>query len=111
MIFILAKLKVMRIDLQANEYVLKASDGKHYRDESKIEGKLILTNRKLYFATNGVGVKIKLAVDPAEITEVMPFNNRVIFSNGLTLMLKNGEELKFEVRKRNDWAGMITKFM
>lgn len=105
------KFEAMRINLQANEYVLKASDGKHYHLDNKVDGKLILTNRKFYFATNGSSTSIKLAIEPSEISEVMLFSNRFLFSNGLILLMKNGEEIKFEVKKRNDWAGMIARVM
>jgi hypothetical protein len=101
----------MRIDLQANEFVLKAADSKHYHNKRKVTGKLILTNRKIYFATNGSKTKIKLAIDPAEINEVMPFKNRAVFANGLCLITKTGTKYKFEVKKRNDWAGMIARVM
>jgi hypothetical protein len=102
----------MRIDLHPNELVLKAADTKHYVKESKLEGKLILTNQRLYFATvNGTANQMRLEIEPKEIKEVMNFSNRFLFSNGLRLLMNNGEELRFEINKRNDWAGMIARVM
>jgi len=106
------KLKTMRIDLEANEFVLKAADSLHYRGNDKLEGKLILTNQRLYFATvNGAPEKIKISIETTDISEIFPFSNKVFFSNGMCLHMKNGKEMKFEVKDRNKWMGLIAKVM
>ncbi len=46
---------------------------------------------------------------PEEIKEVMFFNNRILFSNGLNIITKNGIENKFLVKSRNDWSKMIVR--
>lgn len=102
----------MRIDLEANEFVLKAADSKHYKENEKLDGKLILTNQRLYFATvNGGQDKMKLSIETSDIREVLPFSNRVLFSNGMTLQMKDGNLMKFEVKDRNKWMGLIAKVM
>jgi hypothetical protein len=102
----------MRINLEPNEFVLKAADSKHYKDDGKLEGKLILTNQRLYFTTvNGGTDKLKISIETTDISEVLPFNNKVLFSNGMSLQMKDGHEMKFEVRERSKWMGMIAKVM
>jgi hypothetical protein len=101
----------MRIDLQANEFVLKASDTRHHSGADKVEGKLILTNQRLYFVTVNGTVKRQFDIETKSINEVMPFNNRFLFSNGLCLVMKDGRQMKFEVKGRNQWAGMIARVM
>jgi len=102
----------MRIDLNANEFVLKAADTRHYSEEDKIDGKLVLTNQRIYFTTvSGVKNKLQMEIKPREINEVMNFNNRFIFSNGLCILMNNGKLLKFEIKNRNQWAQMIAKII
>jgi hypothetical protein len=102
----------MRINLEANEFVLKAADSKHYKETEKLDGKLILTNQRLYFTTvNGGADKMKISIETSDISEVLPFNNRVLFSNGMCLQMKDGNEMKFEVKERSKWMGLIAKVM
>ena len=42
----------MVVNLKANETVIKAGDTKYYIDEDKVEGKLIVTNQRIYFKTS-----------------------------------------------------------
>jgi len=102
----------MRVDLHANEFVLKAADSRHYLENAKVDGKLVLTNQRLYFTTiNGTENKFKMEIQPREINEVMNFNNRFMFSTGLCILLNDGKLLKFELKKRNQWAEMIAKII
>ena len=101
---------VMRIELKSNEFVLKAADTKHYINENKVAGKLVLTNQRLYFASsNGTESNLRMEIEPRCIHEVYNFRNRSLFANGLCLQLKDGKELRFELKNRNDWAGMIAR--
>jgi len=97
--------------LQANEFVLKASDSRHDSGSQKVEGKLVLTNQRLYFVTVNGTSKTQFDIETRSIYEVMPYNNRIIFSNGLCLNMKDGRQMKFEVKGRTKWAGMIARVM
>lgn len=100
----------MVIPLKANEIVVKAGDTTYYTPSEKVNGKLILTNQRIYFKTlNGQAGKYDLEILPAEIREVIYFNTRKIFPNGLNVVMKNGEQRKFSLRKRNEIGAMINK--
>ena len=100
----------MKVDLNANEVVLKAGDSRFYMNNMKVLGKLILTNQRMIFqALSGAENILKLEFDPAYIKEVFNFNNRFILPNGLCLLTKDGKEWKFEIRDRNNWAAMIAR--
>lgn len=100
----------MVIPLKANEVVVKAGDSILDTDAEKVGGKLILTNQRIYFkASNGHADKFDLEILPAEILEVIFFNTKKIFPNGLNVVMKTGEQLKFSVKKRNEIGAMINK--
>lgn len=100
----------MVIPLKANEVVIKAGDSFYLSEQDKIGGKMILTNQRIYFrSANGHGDNHNLEILPSEISEVIFFNTRRILPNGLNLILKNGEEKKFSIKKRNEFGSMINK--
>ncbi len=100
----------MKIDMNPNEMVIKASDSGHVSNGNAIQGKLILTNQRLYFKpeTNGQNHP-NVEIWPDDIKDVMFFNNRFLFSNGLNIITKDGTENKFLVKNRSDWSKMIAR--
>ena len=100
----------MKVDLKANEIVLKAADSRFYMNGIKVLGKLILTNQRVYFmALSGAENLLKLEFDPHHIREVFNFKNRFFMPNGLCLLTADGKEWKFEISDRNSWAALIAK--
>jgi hypothetical protein len=98
----------MKIDLNPNELVIKASDSSHIFDGAEVKGKLILTNQKLYFKSSmGQNVNNNFEISPSEIEDVMLFANRILFPTGLSIIAKSGKENKFLVKKREEWNRMI----
>jgi hypothetical protein len=100
----------MRIDMNPNEMVIKAGDGDHVSNGSIIKGKLILTNQRLYFKPESNGhIHPGVEIMPDEIKDVMFYNNRLLFSNGLNIITKDGIENKFLIKNRSDWSEMIVR--
>jgi hypothetical protein len=99
----------MKIDLKANEMVVKATDSNYLLNKStKITGKLILTNQRIYFkSTNGHTGKYDLEIDPKSIKEVMFFNPGIFVRSGLSLIISHGDELKFTLKNRSEWGQVI----
>ncbi len=98
----------MVLDLKANEVVVKASDSSLLSDDKKISGKLILTNQRVYFKDAAKSeVPDKLEILPSEIREVFYFNTLKIFPNGLQIIMKDGQEHKFKINKRDSWGQAI----
>ncbi|MFO7923920.1 MAG: hypothetical protein R6U58_09535 [Bacteroidales bacterium] len=98
----------MKIDLKPNEVVIKAGNSDRLDNGSKIDGKFIVTNQRVYFkCQNGHAGKYDLEITPAEIREVHFFNTGFLAPNGLNLILKGGDELKFRVKQRNSFGELI----
>jgi hypothetical protein len=99
----------MKIDLKPNELVVKAGDTE-FLNGKDVKGKLIVTNQRLYFEAVATEDKhYNQEILPAEIREVLPFKSSIFFSNGLNIVRKDGEELRFRVKKRSSWEMLINK--
>ncbi|NCC74134.1 MAG: hypothetical protein EOM06_12130 [Sphingobacteriia bacterium] len=101
----------MKIDLNANEMVVKATDSDLCVSErKKIKGKLILTNQRIYFkSTNGNAGLFDLEIDPKTISDVLFFNTWFFLQNGLNLVLRQGNEIRFLLKQRNTWGKLIAE--
>ena len=100
----------MVVSLKANEQVIKAGASTYYIDSNKVDGKLILTNQRIYFkAVNGHAETFNLEIIPADIKEVIFCKIGKLFSNGLNVVKKDGEEFLFKVKKRNEIGEMINR--
>ena len=100
----------MVVDLKANELVLKAGDSNYFAQEKSVDGKLILTNQRVYFKTKeDQNSEFNLEILSKQIKEILYFNKKKIFPNGLNIILKEGKELKFKIGKRNSWGKVLNK--
>ena len=100
----------MVVDLKANELVLKAGDSNYFADDKNVDGKLILTNQRVYFKTKEeINSNYNLEILPNQIQEILYFNTLKIFPNGLNIILKEGKQLKFKIGKRNDWGKVLNR--
>lgn len=100
----------MVVDLKANELVLKAGDSNYFAEETSIDGKLILTNQRVYFKTKeDKDSNHNLEIMPDQIKEILYFNTLKIFPNGLNIILKEGKQLKFKIGKRNTWGKVLNR--
>jgi len=101
---------IMKIHLKANEVVLKATDSEYFLPNQPIAGKLILTNQRIYFKTlNGHSTEYDLEIMPDQLREILPFNRGWFSKNGLTLVTRDGKELKFLMKKRDEWGTALNK--
>ena len=100
----------MVVDLKANELVLKAGDSNYFAEEKNVDGKLILTNQRVYFkTTEDTNSNYNLEILPSEIKEILYFNTLKIFPNGLNIILKEGKQFKFKIGKRNTWGKVLNR--
>jgi hypothetical protein len=99
----------MKIDLKANELVVKAGDST-FLNGKDVSGKLVVTNQRVYFiAKEQEDKSYNLEITPEHIREVMPFNTLMFIPNGLNVVKKTGEELRFKVKNRKSWEVLINK--
>jgi hypothetical protein len=100
----------MVVNLQANEQVVRAGDSTYHKENEKIQGKLIVTNQRVYFRSeNGYAGKFDIEILPAEIREIIYFNTNIFSPKGFDVVMKNGEILKFTLKKRDEIASLINK--
>lgn len=100
------KNSIMKIDLKPNEMVVKASDSK-YMNGSKVKGKLILTNQRIYFKSAETVHNREIC--PEDIREVIPFKTGIFSNNGLNIVKKDGTELNFSVKDRDTWCQLVNR--
>ena len=102
----------MKLQLQPNEQVIKASDSNQLLEENLINGKLVLTNQKrLYFkCQREVNDKFDKTLNTRDISDVMYFKAG-LFSKGLRLITVEGDDLRFKLKGLDSWikalSGMI----
>jgi hypothetical protein len=100
----------MVVDLKPNEIVIKAGDSNHVSGSRKISGKLIMTNQRMYFVSGEEKASgYDLQIDYSNIQELMFFNVLKVLPKGLSIITKDGSELKFMVKKRDSWTEMINR--
>jgi hypothetical protein len=100
----------MVVNLKANEQVIKAGDSTYHTESEKIQGKLIVTNQRVYFKSdNGHADKFNVEILPSDIREIIYFSTNIFSPNGFDVVMKNGEIMKFTVKKRDEIASLINK--
>lgn len=102
----------MKLKLQPNEQVIKASDTNQLLDENMINGKLVLTNQKrLYFKTQQESQQeFDKTLATSEISDVMYFKTG-LFSKGLRLLTIGGDDLRFKLKGKESWAKTLTQMI
>ncbi len=100
----------MKVDLKANEVVLKATDSTQIKDNEKINGKLILTNQRIYFKSVDVKRQVfNLEILFNQIKEIIYFNTGFFTPKGIRVITCTGNELLFTMKKRDEWGKSINK--
>ena len=100
----------MKVALKPNEVVVKAGDSNQFVDNNKIQGKLILTNQRIYFKTTNSQINVyNLEIIPSCISEIQFFKTGFLKNNGLGLLTSEGQEYRFSIKNREDWCKMINK--
>jgi hypothetical protein len=100
----------MTVKLYANEVVLKAGDTNQVVDNNTIEGKLIVTNQRLYFKTlNEDADRFNLEILFDNIREVIFFSKGLFSVKGLNIITRDGNCHSFPLKKRDEIGQLINK--
>jgi hypothetical protein len=101
----------MTVKLNANEVVLKAGDTNQVIENNTIEGKLIVTNQRLYFKTlNEETEKFNLEILFDNIREVIFYSKGLLFGvKGLNVITRDGKSIVFPLKKRDEIGQLINK--
>ena len=98
----------MTVKLNANEVVLKAGDTNQVFDNSTIEGKLIVTNQRIYFKTlKEETEKFNLEILFDNILEVIYFSRGLFPVKGLNVITRDGTCHSFPLKKRDEIGQLI----
>jgi hypothetical protein len=105
------KNKTMTVNLNPNEVVLKAGDTNQVVDSNTIEGKLIVTNQRIYFKTlNEETEKFNLEILFDNILEVIFYSKGLLFGvKGLNVVTRDGKSHSFPLKKRDEIGQLINK--
>jgi hypothetical protein len=106
----LKKKDAMTVKLNANEVVLKAGDTNQVVNNNTIEGKLIVTNQRIYFKTmNDQTEKFNLEILFDNILEIIYFSKGLFSVKGLNVITKDGKCHSFPLKKRDEFGQLINK--
>jgi len=98
----------MTVKLNANEVVLKAGNTNQIIDNKTIDGKLIVTNQRIYFKTlNEEAEKFNLEILFDNILEVIYFSKGLFSVKGLNVVTRDGRTLSFPLKKRDEIGQLI----
>jgi hypothetical protein len=100
----------MTVKLSANEVVLKAGDTHQVVDNNTIDGKLIVTNQRIYFKTVDSGCeKFNLEILFENIKEVIYYSKGLFSVKGLNVITTDGKCHTFPLKKRDEIGNLINK--
>jgi hypothetical protein len=98
----------MTVKLNANEVVLKAGDTNQVMGNNTIEGKLIVTNQRIYFKTlNEETDKFNLEILFDNILEVIFYSKGLFSVKGLNVVTRDGKSHSFPLKKRDEIGQLI----
>ena len=100
----------MTVKLNPNEVVIKAGDTNQVVGKETIEGKLIVTNQRLYFKTlKEETERFNLEIMFENILEVIYFNRGLFSVKGLNVITRDGRCISFPLRKRDEFGQLINR--
>ena len=98
----------MTVKLNTNEVVIKAGDTNQVIDNTTIEGKLIVTNQRIYFKTMDERTeKFNLEILFDNILEVIYFSKGLFSVKGLNVVTRDGKSHSFPLKKRDEMGQLI----
>ncbi len=101
----------MTVKLNPNEVVLKAGDTNQVVDNKTIEGKLIVTNQRIYFKPLDLDSEMfNLEILFDNIREVIYYSKGVLFGvKGLSVVTRDGNSFSFPLKKRDEIGQLINR--
>ncbi|NMC39503.1 MAG: hypothetical protein GYA41_14375 [Bacteroidales bacterium] len=100
----------MTVSLNPNEVVLNAGDTNQIVDNQKIDGKLIVTNQRIYFRTLKEELSsFNLEILFENILEVIFYQNGIFAAKGINVITRDGKSHAFPLKKRDEIGTLINK--
>jgi hypothetical protein len=100
----------MTVKLYPNEIVLKAGDTNQVFESNTVEGKLIVTNQRIYFKpVKDEFEKFNLEILFENILEVIYYSKGLFSVKGLNVMTRDGKCHTFPLKKRDEFGQLINR--
>lgn len=100
----------MTVKLYPNEVVLKAGDTNQLIDNQKVDGKLIVTNQRIYFKSlNDHTSHFNFEILFENILEVIFYSKNMFLVKGLNVVTRDGKSHSFPLKKRDEIGQLINK--
>jgi hypothetical protein len=100
----------MTVKLNANEVVLNAGDTNQVIDNTKVDGKLIVTNQRIYFKPiEEESERFNLEILFDNILEVIYYSKGLFAVKGLNVVTRDGKSHIFPLKKRDEIGQLINK--
>jgi len=100
----------MTVKLNPNEVVLNAGDTNQVVDNKTVDGKLIVTNQRVYFKPLEDGINtFHLEILFENILEVIFYNKGLFLVKGLNIITRDGKSYAFPLKKRDEFGQLINK--
>jgi hypothetical protein len=100
----------MTVKLNANEVVLQAGDTNQVVESNTVEGKLIVTNQRIYFKVLKEEMEnFNLEILFENILEVIYYSKGLFSVKGLNVVTKDGKTHTFPLKKRDEIGQLINK--
>lgn len=100
----------MTVKLYPNEVVIKAGNTNQVFDKINVEGKLIVTNQRIYFKTlsHEFG-HCNLEIIFENILEVIFYGSGLFSSKGLNVITRDGKSYRFPLKNRDEIGQLINR--
>lgn len=100
----------MTVKLNENEVVLKAGDTNQVVDNKTVNGKLIVTNQRVYFKSMAEEtICLNLEILFENILEVIFWNKGLFLAKGLNIVTRDGKTYQFPLKQRDEIGQLINK--
>lgn len=100
----------MTVKLYPNEVVLNAGDTNQVIGDQKVDGKLIVTNQRIYFRSlNDQLSHLNFEILFENILEVIFYNKNIFLVKGLNVVTRDGKNHSFPLKKRDEIGQLINK--
>ena len=100
----------MTVRLNPNEVVLKAGDTNQIVDNKTVDGKLIVTNQRIYFKTLKEDLqKFNLEILFENILEVVFYKNGFFAPKGINVVTRDGKNHAFPLKNRDEIGQLINR--
>ena len=100
----------MTVKLYPNEVVLKAGDTNQVIENNTVDGKLIVTNQRIYFKTLKDELeKFNLEILFDNILEVIFYNNGLFAPKGINVVTRDGRSHSFPLKNRDEIGQLINR--